>query len=155
MQICKHGVLKSVYAKNPLFQGIYDTKTWSNAYNPYPAYYEIIQYYRLLWISHNNKIFINKFYILLHLLFYYYISARSPSEHSRNILHIVTLALDHRLSKHSKFIRHFTTLVVTTLFPTGNIFYNYNTSDTSPFNTSAIFSELISSLPLGHHLSYH
>ena len=76
---------------------------------------------------------------LLHLLFYYYISACSPSEHSRNILHIVTLALDHRLIKHSKFIKHFTTPVVTTLFTTGNIFYKYNTSDISPSDTSAIF----------------
>ena len=96
----------------------------------------IIDFYGLFTAT---KIFINKFYILLHLLFYYCISACSPSEHARNILHIVTLVLDHRLIKHSKFIKHFTTPVVTTLFPTGNIFYNYNTSDTSPLDTSAIF----------------
>ena len=37
--------------------GNYSTKTWSNAYNPYPAYYKIIQYYRLLWTFHCNQDF--------------------------------------------------------------------------------------------------
>ena len=93
----------------------------------------IIDFYGLFTAT---KIFINKFYILLHLLFYYYISACSPSEHTRNILHIVTLVIHHRLVIHSKFINYFTIPVVTTLFPTGNIFYKYNTSDISPYNTT-------------------
>ena len=53
--------------------------------------------------------------------------------------HIVTLVIYHHLVNHSKFINYFTTPVVTTLFPTGNIFYKYNTSDISPSDTSAIF----------------
>ena len=110
----------------------------------------IIDFYEFSTII---KIFINKFYILLHLLFYCCISACSPSEHSRNVLHIVTLVIYHRLVIHSKFINYFTTLVVTTLFPTGNIFCKYNTSDISPSETSAIFYGWILSLPLGHHLS--
>ena len=51
-----------------LFLGHLDQKIWQNAYNSYPAYYKIIQYYRLLWIFHNNQDFPNNLYILLHLL---------------------------------------------------------------------------------------
>ena len=45
MQICKHGGSKSVYAKTPLFQELYGTKTWANAYNSYPANYKNLSYY--------------------------------------------------------------------------------------------------------------
>ena len=51
-----------------LFLGHVDRKILQNAYNSYPAYYKIIQYYRLLWTFHNNQDFPNNLYILLHLL---------------------------------------------------------------------------------------
>ena len=53
----------------------------------------------------------------------------------------------------SKFFKYFTITVVTTLFPTGNIFYKYYTSDISPSDTSTILYGLILSLLLRHHLS--
>ena len=43
--------------EKPFILGHLDQKIWQNAYNSYPAYYKIIQYYRLLWIFHNNQDF--------------------------------------------------------------------------------------------------
>ena len=103
----------------------------------------IIDFYGLSTVT---KTFLNKFYILLHLLFYYYISACSLSEHARNILHIVTLVIDHHLVNHSKFINYFTTTVGTPSVHAAKVFYDYITTELTPFANSIKFLGIFSLL---------
>lgn len=62
-----------------LFLGLLDLKIWQNAYNSYPAYYKIVQYYQFLWTFHRTR-FIK---IILHSFIppcdNYYTTARTPS----------------------------------------------------------------------------